>query len=138
MSGKKSNSDQTALPFVGDLLLYQTEDGQTRIEVRLQDDASDDGRVVPNHQTTTQNITLHIKTIYRDGELQEAATCKEYLHVQTEGKRNISRARKFYNLPEALHVVLAYDAASEQCHIITAYRPDLTHFEVDLITRRLS
>lgn len=42
------------------------------------------------------------------------------------------------NQPEALHVVLAYDATSEQCHIITAYRPDLTHFEVDLITRRLS
>jgi hypothetical protein len=42
------------------------------------------------------------------------------------------------NQPEALHVVLAYDAASEQCHIITAYRPDLTHFEVDLVTRRLS
>ncbi len=40
--------------------------------------------------------------------------------------------------PEALHVVLAYDAASKQCHIITAYRPDLTHFEADLITRRLS
>ena len=42
------------------------------------------------------------------------------------------------NQPEALHVVLAYDTASEQCHIITAYRPDLTHFELDLITRRLS
>ena len=42
------------------------------------------------------------------------------------------------NQSEALHVVLAYDAVNEQCHIITAYRPDLTHFEVDLITRRLS
>jgi len=40
--------------------------------------------------------------------------------------------------PEALHVVLAYDAASTQCHIITAYRPDLTHFEADLTTRRFS
>jgi len=40
--------------------------------------------------------------------------------------------------PEALHVVLAYDAASGQCHIITAYRPDLTHFEADLTTRRYS
>ncbi len=40
--------------------------------------------------------------------------------------------------PEALHVVLAYDAASAQCHIITAYRPDLTHFEADLTTRRFS
>jgi hypothetical protein len=41
------------------------------------------------------------------------------------------------NRPEALHVVLAYDPASRQCHIITTYRPDLTHFEADLITRRL-
>jgi hypothetical protein len=42
------------------------------------------------------------------------------------------------NQPEALHVVLAYDTVSQQCHIITAYRPDLTHFETDLTTRRLS
>ncbi|MGD7035125.1 RhuM family protein [Methylotuvimicrobium buryatense] len=101
MSGKKSNPDQTALPFVGDLLLYQTEDGQTRIEVRLQDESvwMTQAMMAELFQTTTQNITLHIKAIYRDGELQVAATCKEYLHVQTEGKRNISRARKFYNLP---------------------------------------
>ena len=39
--------------------------------------------------------------------------------------------------PEPLHAVVAYDAASQQCHVITAYRPDLTHFEADLITRRL-
>ena len=39
--------------------------------------------------------------------------------------------------PEPLHVVVAYDSASQACHVITAYRPDLTHFEADLITRRL-
>jgi hypothetical protein len=80
-------------------LLYQTEDGQTRIEVRLQDESvwMTQAMMAELFQTTTQNITLHIKAIYRDGELQEAATCKEYLHVQIEGKRNISRARKFYN-----------------------------------------
>jgi hypothetical protein len=39
---------------------------------------------------------------------------------------------------EALHVVLAYDASTGHCHIITAYRPDLTHFEADLTTRRFS
>ncbi|MBS3952337.1 MAG: hypothetical protein KGZ88_05255 [Methylomicrobium sp.] len=99
MSGKKSNPDQTALPFVGDLLLYQTEDGQTRIEVRLQDESvwMTQAMMAELFQSTTQNITLHIKAIYRDGELQVAATCKEYLQVQTEGKRDISRARKFYN-----------------------------------------
>lgn len=39
------------------------------------------------YQTTSQNITLHIKAIYGDGALQEEATCKEYLQVRTEGAR---------------------------------------------------
>lgn len=39
--------------------------------------------------------------------------------------------------PEPVHAVVAYDAASQQCHVITAYCPDLTHFQADLITRRL-
>ncbi|MCK5328074.1 MAG: hypothetical protein KAR36_05675, partial [Candidatus Latescibacteria bacterium] len=39
------------------------------------------------YQTTSQNITLHIKAIYGDGVLQEEATCKEYLQVLTEGTR---------------------------------------------------
>ena len=43
-----------------------------------------------------------------------------------------------YNQQEALHVVLAYEAANQHCHIITTYRPDLAHFENDFITRRLS
>ena len=39
--------------------------------------------------------------------------------------------------PEPLHAVVAYDAASQLCRVITAYRPDLIHLEADLITRRL-
>lgn len=89
-----------------DFLLYQTEDGQTRIEVRLQHESvwMTQAMMAELFQTTTQNITLHIKAIYREGELQETATCKEYLQVQTEGKRKISRARKFYNLPVIMAV----------------------------------
>jgi hypothetical protein len=49
-------------------------------------------------QTTPQNVTLHLNAIYADGELDEQATCKEYLQVQKEGTREISRKRKFYNL----------------------------------------
>jgi hypothetical protein len=106
MSGKKSPPAQTDLPFVGDILFYQTEDGHTRIEVRLQDDSvwMTQAMMAELFQSTTQNITLHIKAIYREGELQEEATCKEYLQVQTEGKRDISRARKFYNLPVIMAV----------------------------------
>lgn len=47
---------------------------------------------------TSQNITLHIKNIYKDQELHEKATCKESLQVQTEGNRTIKRKIRVYNL----------------------------------------
>ncbi len=49
-------------------------------------------------ETTSQNITLHIKNIFKDGELDEVSTCKEFLQVQKEGSRNVQRNRKYYNL----------------------------------------
>jgi hypothetical protein len=42
-------------------------------------------------QTTKQNISLHIKNIFDEGELQENSTVKDYLTVQTEGKREVQR-----------------------------------------------
>ena len=56
------------------------------------------------YQVTPQNITLHIKHIYQDGELDPAATCKQYLQVQTEGARKIRRNTKLYNLDMILAV----------------------------------
>ena len=44
--------------------------------------------------TTPQNITLHLKNVYKEKELSEQATCKEYLQVQKEGKREIVRVNK--------------------------------------------
>ena len=55
-------------------------------------------------QTTPQNVTLHLKAIYEDGELVEAATCKDYLQVRSEGGRQISRNRRHYSLPAILSV----------------------------------
>jgi hypothetical protein len=49
-------------------------------------------------QTTPQNITLHLKAIYSEGELNEAATCKDYLQVRQEGNRRVSRALRHYDL----------------------------------------
>lgn len=49
------------------------------------------------YNTTPQNITMHIRNIYEDGELVEEATCKEFLQVQTEGTRQIKRNKKHYN-----------------------------------------
>ncbi|HAL55955.1 MAG TPA: hydroxyacid dehydrogenase, partial [Bacteroidetes bacterium] len=51
-----------------------------------------------------QNVTLHLKAIYAEGEMDEAATCKEYLQVRTEGGRQIARALKHYSLPVILAV----------------------------------
>ncbi|MBP6754654.1 MAG: virulence protein RhuM/Fic/DOC family protein [Bacteroidia bacterium] len=55
-------------------------------------------------ETTPQNITLHLKNVYKDGEIDENLTCKEYLQVQLEGKRKVQRLQLFYNLDAILSV----------------------------------
>lgn len=89
-----------------DIILYRTEDGQSRIQVRM------DGQTVwltqrlmaDLFQTTPQNITIHLKSVYDEGELAEAATCKEYLQVRQEGARQVRRSLKYYNLDAILAV----------------------------------
>ena len=54
--------------------------------------------------TTPQNVTIHIRDIYEDEELIEAATCKEYLQVRFEGSRQVQRSLKHYNLDVILAV----------------------------------
>lgn len=84
----------------GDLLFYQTEDGLTRVEVRLQQDTVwlSQTQMAELFQTTKQNISLHINNIFTEHELQPEATVKEYLTVQTEGKRAVRRLIEHYNL----------------------------------------
>lgn len=83
-----------------EILLYQTEDRQTKIEVRLDEGTVwlSQAQMVALFQTTKQNISLHIKNIYQEGELDEMATVKDYLTVQTEGRREVQRNLKLYNL----------------------------------------
>jgi hypothetical protein len=90
----------------GEIILYQTEDGQSRIEVRLEDESVwlTQAALAELFQTTPQNITLHLKNIFDEGELDEGATCKEYLQVQPEGARQVQRSRKFYNLEAVIAV----------------------------------
>jgi hypothetical protein len=89
-----------------EILLYQTEDGQTKIDVRLEEETVwlSQAQMVELFQTTKQNISLHIKNIYDEGELEEISTVKDYLTVQTEGKREIQRNLKFYNLDVTISV----------------------------------
>lgn len=114
MTVKKNLDKDQMLSVQSRLLLYQTEDGRTRIEVRLQDETvwMTQAAMSELYQTTPQNITLHLKAIYREGELDEPATCKGYLQVQLEGARRVNRSRKFYSLP--VIIALGYRVRSQR------------------------
>jgi hypothetical protein len=90
----------------GEIVLYQTEDGRTRIECRFENENvwMTQALMAELFQTTPQNITLHLKAIYEEGELVEAATCKDYLQVRAEGARQVQRALRHYNLEAILAV----------------------------------
>ena len=90
----------------GNFLFYQSEDGTTRVRVVL--DAGtvwlSQRLIAELYDTTPQNVTQHIRSIYDDGELLPKATCKEYLQVQSEGTRQVQRRIVHYNLDVILAV----------------------------------
>ena len=89
-----------------ELILYQTEDGRTRIQCRFEDETLwlTQAQMADLFQTTPQNITLHLKDIFAEGELTEEATCKEYLQVRQEGPRQVTRSLRHYRLEAILAV----------------------------------
>ncbi len=88
------------------LILYQTEDGRTLIECRFDDDSLwlTQAQMAKLFATTPQNVTLHLKAIYAERELDKAATCKDYLQVRSEGAREVSRSLRHYRLEAILGV----------------------------------
>lgn len=90
----------------GEFLLYQAPDGSARIQVRLEDRTLwlTQQQLADLYQGTPQNITQHIRAIYSEGELTEAATCKPYLQVRAEAGRQVSRSLKHYNLDVVIAV----------------------------------
>ena len=106
-------------PPRSEIILYKTEDGHTRIQVRLANETVwlTQADMAELFQTTPQNITLHLKNIYQERELTEEVTCKDFLQVQTEGSRQIQRSRRFYNLDAIISV--GYRIKS---HVATRFR----------------
>lgn len=88
------------------IVIYQTADGQTQIDVRLENETVwlTQAQMVELFQTTKQNVSLHVGNVFKEGELEQSATVKEYLTVQKEGKRSVSRNVKFYNLDVIISV----------------------------------
>ena len=78
------------------IVIYQSEDGQTQVDVRLENETVwlTQAQMVELFQTTKQNVSLHVGNVFKEGELAEKSTVKEYLTVQKEGERKVSRKVK--------------------------------------------
>ena len=91
---------------MNDLILYTTEDGKSRIQLRAKDQTVwlTQREMAELFDVSTDNISLHLKNIYEDGELSRAATTEESSVVQIEGMREVQRPLAFYNLDAILAV----------------------------------
>ncbi len=84
----------------GEILIYQSEDGLTNIEVKMQDETVwlSQQQMADLFQTSRTNVVEHIKHIYAEDELEEVLTCRKFRQVRTEGNRKVSRELPYYNL----------------------------------------
>ena len=89
-----------------ELILYQTEDGRTRIQCRFENDTLwlTQAQIAELFEVTIPNVNIHLKAIFAEAELKEEATIKSYLIVRSEGGRQVSRPVLHYNLPAILAV----------------------------------
>lgn len=103
-----------ALEPGGELILYQAEDGRTRIQVRFDQGSIwlSQAQIADLFQTSVQNVAQHIQNVLEENELQAEATIKDYLMVRLEGTRQVRRAVKHYNLDMVLAV--GYRVRSER------------------------
>ena len=88
------------MPDKNDILIYNTPNGNSNVEVYLFDEDiwMTQAALADLFQTSRNNITMHIQNIYKEGELMEEATSKPDLLVRNEGSRTVKRTIKVYNL----------------------------------------
>ena len=91
-----SDSQQPDLPSKGQFLVYKTEDGQLKIDVRPEGETAwlTQAHMAELFQTTVPNVSMHLRNMYAEGELQAAATVKEFLTVRQEGILEINEPRR--------------------------------------------
>ncbi len=101
-----SDSEEPKLPTKGQFLVYPSEDGRVKIEVRLENETVwlTQQHMADLFQTTKQNVSLHLQNIFAEKELERGATIKESLTVQQEGGRSVQRQVDFYNLDAIISV----------------------------------
>jgi len=102
----KKQTENSLVPDRGQFLVYEAENGEIKIDVRLEDETVwlTQPLMAELFQTTQQNVSLHLANIYKEGELQREPTHKEFLSVRKEGTREVSRSLDFYNLDAIISV----------------------------------
>ena len=82
------------------IIIYQSEDGETRIEVKFMGETVwlSQQQMADLFQSSRSNVVEHIKHIYEEGELDEESTCRNFRQVRQEGNRQVTREIPFYNL----------------------------------------
>lgn len=95
------------------IIIYQDEDGVTKVSVKFSDEDIwlTQNQIAEIYKTTQENISMHIKNIYKDGELENNSTNKKFLLVQTEGNRQVKRNIDHYNLD--MIIALGYRVQSQ-------------------------
>ncbi len=90
----------------GEVAVYEATDGSVRVDVRLEKDTVwlTQRQMAELFESSTDNIGLHLKKIFADNELQEAATTEDFSVVQSEGNRSVRRRVKHYNLDAIISV----------------------------------
>jgi hypothetical protein len=101
---KEKHTNRAAAP--SSIMLYQTEDGRSRIEVRLENETVwlTQQLMAELFRTTIPNVSMHIRNIYAEGELKPEATVKDFSTVRREGNRDVQRRLEFYNLDMIISV----------------------------------
>ena len=84
----------------GDIVIYQSENGDTKIDVRFQDETVwlTQAQMEELFGSSHANVVEHIKNIYAEGELDEESTCRKFRQVRREGNRDVTRDVLYYNL----------------------------------------
>lgn len=84
----------------GDIIIYQTEDGLTKIDVKFEKDTVwlNQQQMAELYQSSRTNVVEHIKHIYEEGELSESSTCRKFRQVRLEGNRERTQADVYERL----------------------------------------
>lgn len=100
------DAEPVDLEVQGEFIVYQSDDGRTRVQLKQVDGTvwMTQVQIARLFETSRTNVVEHAGNIYREGELQESATCRDFRQVRSEGSRTVTRSVRFYNLDMILAV----------------------------------